>query len=67
VEEGKNQVTAKFTPASRYALVYVNDVLIDDTQERIISLTDDVTSLHVRVVAADEVHENVYVVNIKRK
>ncbi|MDN4068840.1 glycoside hydrolase family 127 protein [Paenibacillus vini] len=57
----------KFTPENANALVYVNDVLIDDTTERKISLPSDKTTLNVRVVAEDGVTEKAYTVSINKE
>lgn len=66
VDETTSEVTANFTPASHHALVYVDGMLIDDTNSRVISLASDTTSLSVRVVAADGENERSYTVNITR-
>lgn len=66
VDARKDEVEAKFTPASRFALVYVNGILINDTQSRSITLDHDPTSLNVRVVAADNETEEFYTIKITR-
>lgn len=66
VDKETAEVVAKFIPEHKHALVYVDEILIDDTQERIIPLDGDETSVNVRVVAADEATEQLYKVNIVR-
>jgi len=65
--DDQEQVDIKFTPASPHALVYVDGILIDDQQPRAVKLAEGVTSLEVRVVAADEAAEQVYAVKIIKK
>jgi len=62
----KEYATIKFTPASPHALVYVDGILIDDQQPRAVKLAKGVTALKVKVVAADEVTEQVYIVKIRK-
>lgn len=66
VDAVKTKVKAKFIPEHKHALVYVDEILIDDTQERVITLDGDDTSVRIRVVAADGETEQLYNVNIVR-
>lgn len=66
VDADKTEVQAQFTPAGKFALVYVNGILIDDRQVRTIPLIDDLTSLSIKVVAENEEVEQLYTVNIVR-
>ncbi|GLB26830.1 hypothetical protein LXJ15735_30710 [Lacrimispora xylanolytica] len=43
----------KFTPERSHALVYVNNILIDDTAVRRVTLTSDTTVFELKVVAED--------------
>lgn len=67
VHPSRSEVQVKFTPAHKHALVYVNDILIDDTKPRTVTLGEGVTSLRVKVVAEDRTSESVYVVNIEKR
>lgn len=61
------EALVKFTPENANALVYVNNVLIDDTADRRVSLQSDTTTLNVRVVAEDGVSEKSYSVNLNKQ
>ncbi|MDQ6417881.1 glycoside hydrolase family 127 protein [Paenibacillus sp. LHD-117] len=56
----------RFKPVNANALVYVDDILIDDTIERKIPLSADITTLNIRVVAEDRETENTYTLSIKK-
>ena len=61
-----NMVMAKFTPVEKNTLVYLDNVLIDDTELRKIVLKDGITSINIRLVAEDEKTEKYYQLNIIR-
>lgn len=61
-----NMVMAKFTPVEKNTLVYLDNVLIDDTELRKVVLKDGITSINIRLVAEDEKTEKYYQFNIIR-
>lgn len=66
VPKNTDEVTAQFTPVSKYAVVSLDEIVIDDTQKRVIPLLEDTTILKVKVIAPDDVNEHVYTVKITR-
>ncbi|MGO4501087.1 beta-L-arabinofuranosidase domain-containing protein, partial [Paenibacillus sp. 2RAB27] len=67
VPNNSTEALVKFTPENANALVYVNNILIDDTVERKVTLQSDTTNLNIRVVAEDGVTEKAYTVNINKQ
>lgn len=67
VPANNTAVNITFTLSSKNALVYVDDILIDDTMARKIDLAGNTTTLNVKVVAEDEVTEGKYTVVIEKK
>ncbi|OAB41159.1 beta-L-arabinofuranosidase domain-containing protein [Paenibacillus antarcticus] len=67
VPKNSTESLVKFTPVNANSLVYVNDVLIDDTAKRKVSLQTDMTTLNVRAVAEDGVTEQAYTVSINKQ
>lgn len=53
VERGVDYGDIKITPEQNNALVYVNDILIDDTAIRRLILTSETETLNIKVVAED--------------
>ncbi len=53
MERGVDYGDIKITPEQNNALVYVNNILIDDTAIRRLVLTSDIESLNIKVVAED--------------
>jgi DUF1680 family protein len=66
VPKSSTEAVIDFNPTNPNALVYVNDVLIDDTVDRKVALTGDTTSLNVRVVAEDGITENSFTVSLNK-
>lgn len=62
-----DSVTMKAQPSKKSGLVYVNDILIDDTSERTIKLDKAVTVLNLKTVAQDHKTEKAYTVYIIKK
>ncbi|GAA4834917.1 hypothetical protein GCM10023310_10510 [Paenibacillus vulneris] len=61
------EALVKFTPENANALVYVDNILIDDTAERKVTLLSDTTTLNVRVVAEDGVRETAYTLSLNKQ
>ncbi|WP_179232897.1 beta-L-arabinofuranosidase domain-containing protein [Paenibacillus rigui] len=67
VPPNSTDALVKFTPENANALVYVDNVLIDDIVERKVALPSDTTTLNVRVVAEDGVSEKSYSVSLNKQ
>ncbi len=67
VDKEISRVEVKLSPANNHALVYINDILIDDSLPRTVVLDKDVTDLNILVIAADEIEEKTYKINILRQ
>ncbi|ANY68649.1 hypothetical protein BBD42_20865 [Paenibacillus sp. BIHB 4019] len=67
VPQNSAEAIVNFKPANPNALVYVGNILIDDTVERKIALTAETTTLDVKIVAEDGVAEQAYTVSIKKQ
>ncbi|WP_082926834.1 beta-L-arabinofuranosidase domain-containing protein [Paenibacillus tuaregi] len=65
--QDSTEALVKFTPENANALVYVDNILIDDSVERKVTLQSDTTTLNVRVVAEDGVTEKAYTVSINKQ
>ena len=66
VPKDSTEVMVKFTPENANALVYIGDILIDDTANRRVALPAGTTTLNIRVVAEDGVTEKAYTVKISK-
>lgn len=64
VEPKTSSLTMNVVPAHKNALVYVNQILMDDTQPRAIQLTSDTTQLQLVVKAEDSSYTKQYAIQI---
>lgn len=62
-----SSVAMNVVPAHKNALVYVNQILIDDTQPRIVELTADTTQLELVVRAEDSDYSEQYSISIMKQ
>ncbi|MDQ8735666.1 beta-L-arabinofuranosidase domain-containing protein [Paenibacillus sp. LHD-38] len=67
VPQDTTEAMVNFTPVNSNALVYVDDILIDDTAVRKVALDADTATLNIRVVAEDRVTEKAYTLSIKKQ
>lgn len=66
VDAALTQTEIKFTPVHKNELIYVNNILIDDTVKRKVPLTATTTTLNIKVVAENGTTNKTYTLNIVR-
>ncbi|PXV95645.1 hypothetical protein C8E03_101275 [Lachnotalea glycerini] len=66
VDTNASQAEIKFTPVQKNSLVYVDNILIDDTITRTVELSSKTTSLTIKVVAEDDTTSQNYTLKIDK-